>query len=292
MRWSGHEAHRPEVAGEGRLHEVGVGHGAVALHTPARAPGVAYDEALTGVIVAYRDDGVPTDHGLRRRRQRHHARLRHLLALEAVVNGEAEDHREAGGDAALDLHQVLQHALILDGPVLQRVAVALRGRLFRKLRRIVRPLALGAYALFSDALDAVADAGARVGARGALYRPLVVVDEEARGGEAGRQLLFELVELKGAGDGVGRATAELPLVVDGRTLGAQVGAARQRDQDGRWRGVEIVAVVWLVGNPTVAGGLARHSDTFLSHYLPARRSAGGPVSSTTPDTAIVRRSTV
>ena len=47
---------------------------------------------------------------------------------------------------------------------------------------------------------------------------LVEIDEEAGWGELGLALLF-LVEFDGSGDGVGGATAELALVVDGGAAG-------------------------------------------------------------------------
>jgi hypothetical protein len=67
-----------------------------------------------------------------------------------------------------------------------------------------------------------------------------------------RELLFHLVELDGAADGIGGATSELALIVDGRALFAQINPGRQGAQKGRLRGVKIIALVGDVGDPAVA----------------------------------------
>ena len=70
--------------------------------------------------------------------------------------------------------------------------------------------------------DAIADLRAAVGRDAAFDLALVVVDEQAGGHEILEALLQQL-ELEGGRDGVGGAGADLPLVVDGGTAGAQVG---------------------------------------------------------------------
>ena len=59
----------------------------------------------------------------------------------------------------------------------------------------------------------------------------VVIDEKPGGGE-GRLLLLDLVELNGAGDGVGGTASELALIVHWRTSRPQVDALRQRQSYG------------------------------------------------------------
>jgi hypothetical protein len=81
-----------------------------------------------------------------------------------------------------------------------------------------------------------------------------------------RELLFHLVELDGAGDGVGGATAELALIVNGRAFFSQVDLGRQGAKEGGWRGVKKIALIGDIGDPPVAldfsgpsrtGGLSR-----------------------------------
>src|SRR5881396_2746099 len=99
-------ANRPEVAGEHRagLGQVGIGHGEIALHTPAGSPGIAHGEPLRRVVVADREDRVAAEDLLAGPRHRDLAGLRYLLTLEAVVDGEAKDEGIAVGEAGF--HQV------------------------------------------------------------------------------------------------------------------------------------------------------------------------------------------
>ena len=55
---------------------------------------------------------------------------------------------------------------------------------------------------------------------------LVVIDEETRWDEDLRELLFHLVELDGAANGIGGATSQLALIVNGRALFAQIDPGR------------------------------------------------------------------
>src|SRR3954453_19952973 len=100
-----HRADRPEVAREGGLDEIGIGEGKVALLPPAGSPGVADQEALGLLVVADGQDGVPAELSLVGNRHRRVAGLGDLLALEALVDDEAEDEREARRQAALELAQ-------------------------------------------------------------------------------------------------------------------------------------------------------------------------------------------
>lgn len=106
-----------------------------------------------------------------------------------------------------------------------------------------------------DARDAVADLRARVRRDVAFDLALVVVDEEPAGHEV-RELLPQQLELEGAGDGVGGAGADLPLVVDAGAAGAQVGAGRQVVGYGLGGREHEIAGVGEVGLPAIAGDAA------------------------------------
>jgi hypothetical protein len=69
----------------------------------------------------------------------------------------------------------------------------------------------------ADAFDAVADLRAAVRSDRVFDGAFVVINEQARRREIG-QLLLQPVELDGAGDGIGGATAELALVINRRAL--------------------------------------------------------------------------
>jgi hypothetical protein len=61
-----------------------------------------------------------------------------------------------------------------------------------------------------------------------------------------------------AGHGVGRATAQLPLIIGRRTLCVLIGACWRRAGRFHRCHVKMVAMVRRVGNPSVPGGLAVH----------------------------------
>src|SRR3954470_504517 len=161
-RKSAHRAHGPEVAREGRLGEVGVGQREVSLLAPAGSPRVAHDEALLRLLVAHGQHGVAAELLLARVWHGSVAALGHVGGLEAVVDHEAEDEREALGEAALELAECLCEPLVADRDVLGSVRVALLARLFTELVDVVGPLLLGAGALLGHALHPVADLGAAV----------------------------------------------------------------------------------------------------------------------------------
>src|SRR5207253_1925544 len=71
---------------------------------------------------------------------------------------------------------------------------------------------------------------------------LVVVDEKRRRHEYG-ELLLHALELDRPGDRVGRAAAQLALVVDRRAPAAQVGPRREGGEELGRRGVQVVALV-------------------------------------------------
>src|SRR6266550_6435812 len=90
----------------------------------------------------------------------------------------------------------------------------------------IRPHRLGTGPLFGDGLDPVAEHGAGVGVDGAFDDALVVIDEETRWDEDLRELLFYLVELDGAANGIARATSQLALIVNRRAMRAQIDPGR------------------------------------------------------------------
>src|SRR2546429_4750786 len=79
----------------------------------------------------------------------------------------------------------------------------------------IRPHWLGTGTFFGHGLDPVAEHGAGVGA---FDDALVVIDEETRGNEDLRELLFHLVELDGAPNGIGGATSQPVPIRNGPAL--------------------------------------------------------------------------
>ncbi len=79
------------------VQEIEVRHGAVTGHSPIGSPGIADDESLLAVVVADCANGVPAEHRFTGAWHRHNAGSRDLLALKALVGGEAEDEGVAAG---------------------------------------------------------------------------------------------------------------------------------------------------------------------------------------------------
>src|SRR5437762_7230696 len=110
--------------------------------------------------------------------------------------------------------------------MLRSFRVAGSGRFGFESGNKIRPYWLGTGTLFGHGLDPVAEHGAGVGIDGAFDDALVVVDKETRRDEDLRQLLFHLVELDGATDGIARATSQLALIVNRRALRTQIDPGR------------------------------------------------------------------
>src|SRR6266550_7617281 len=136
--------------------------------------------------------------------------------------------------------------------MLRPFRVAGTGRFGFEPRNKIRPHWLGTGTLFGHGLYPVAEHGAGVGVDGAFDDALVVIDEETRGNEDLRELLFDLIELDGAPNGIGGATSQLALIVNGRALFAQIDPGRKGAEKGRGRGVKIIALVRNVRDPAVA----------------------------------------
>ena len=119
---------------------------------------------------------------------------------------------------------------MLDGVIVAVLRGLLRGQMSRRERAvgegwrpIVGPFGFGAISLCGDAFDAIANLSARVAPDCAFHRPLIVINEKARRLE-NRQTLLHHVEFESRRDGVRRAAADLPLVVDLRTLRPKIDA--------------------------------------------------------------------
>src|SRR5690349_7321048 len=110
--------------------------------------------------------------------------------------------------------------------MLRPFRVAGSGRFAFEPGNEIWPHRLGTGALFCYGLDPVAEHGAGVGIDGAFDDALVVVDKETRWNEDLREPLFHLVELDGAADGIGGATSQLALIVNGRAFRAQIDPGR------------------------------------------------------------------
>src|SRR6476646_12052601 len=87
---SAHGADRPEVRRQVAFGEVRVRHGEVAAHTPARAPGIAYQESLGGVVVSDGQYGVNAEDLFVRSGQGDDPGMADLVAFEALVDCEPE----------------------------------------------------------------------------------------------------------------------------------------------------------------------------------------------------------
>ena len=149
--------------------------------------------------------------------------------------------------------------------MLLRLRVALRRGLRRELREDVRPHRLGAHALIRERLHPVAQLRAAVLVHRALDDALVVVDEQPRRDEV-RLLLLEQLELERAADRIRGARAELPLIVDGRHLRAQIDGGWQRGRGAPRNAKREVALVGKIRNPSESldRELARHRHLLLS----------------------------
>jgi hypothetical protein len=188
------------------------------------------------------------------------ARLRHggvtgagdRVTLEAFVNGEPEDERITGGEASLHLGEGLNQSLITDGGVFCRLGIRSRRRFGFELTYTIWPHRLGTGALFGYGLDPVTEHGAGIGVNRAFDDAFVVVNEETRGDKDLGKLLFHLVELDSAGDGVGGARSELALVVNGRAFCAEIDLGRKGAQECWGRGVKVIALIGDIGDPAVA----------------------------------------
>src|SRR5205085_3486577 len=240
---------------------------------PIGAPGIAHQKSPVSIVIAHCEDGMPAYRLFARARHRNLAGARHLFALEAFIDGEAEDKRIARWETALELVQRRHQSAVAHGLVLGGRLKSLDRRLLGEFGDIVWPNLLSAHALMGNALDAVANLRAGIDADGALDHSLIVVDEKTRGDEVGRELLFLAVELDGARNRVSGAAAELPLVIRvSFEMRPQIDRPRQRPEDRRRRGIEMVARIRQVGDPAEFSYLIWHCQPPLRTPLVPRRA--------------------
>jgi hypothetical protein len=239
---------------------------------PFCSPAISAEEPAVGHIVADGADGVTAKNGFAGFRHVGVTCARDGIGFKTFVDGEPEDERITRGEAALHLREGLNQALITHRGMLSRLGITgSRGFGVKPINKI-RPHRLGTGPLFSHSLNPVAEHGAGIGIHRAFDDALVVVDEETRRQKNLREFLFHLIELDGAGDGVGSATAELALVVNGRALFAQIDLRWKGAKEGGRRGVKEIALIGNIGDPAVALDFSDPSRTGGSD---ARRAGRG-----------------
>lgn len=211
----------PNVLSQLRIGDVGIRHVEVALVTPTFAPRIPHNEALLEVVIAHSGHGVAATHLVPWLRHDHVPRLGHV-AGEAGQHSEAENEGIAVLDASLQLIQLLRDLGVAhDFALLGQVVATLVGLLLEEVMLVVvLPLFLGANAQLLHNFDAITDHGACVPVHTALHIPFVVVDEETAGREICEVciILHHLLvqgEVKGGGQGIGRAASQVSLIEDG-----------------------------------------------------------------------------
>src|SRR3954452_3019385 len=178
--WLGNPPQGPEVPRQIGRGEEGVRDGAVAAITPSGAPRVAEGEDAARVIVADSEDRVAAAQPVAARRQRDHAGAAGRPVRHAAMHRHRHDERKALGEAGAELRDRAADAVVGDGVVPKRGAVARRARLTPEAARLVRPLALGARTDLGDRPITVAQLHRTVRADDAAEHALVVVDEQSR----------------------------------------------------------------------------------------------------------------
>src|SRR5579862_1931130 len=143
--------------------------------------------------------------------------LRYGGAFKAVVHGESKDERIARCQTTFELAQRAVHPLIRRYLVLSGICKCTRGWLVGKLGDVVGPVRLRWSAQLSDDFHAIANLGSAVGVYCMFEDSFVVINEQPRRGKP-IQVLLHLLELNSPGNGVSGATAQLSLVINGRTL--------------------------------------------------------------------------
>src|SRR5664279_4496284 len=113
---------------------------------------------------------------------------------------------------------------------------------------VIRPIALRRSAQSCDTLHTVADLRARVRIDRALHAALVVIDKKSRRREFLHVRLL-LIEFNGSANGICRTAAELALVVDRRTLRAQVNTHWSVALEWRRRSIHEIPLIGEIWNP-------------------------------------------
>src|SRR5437899_4795254 len=244
-------AEGPEVVCQVVVRDVVVRHREITLDAPVRAPRVADEYTLGGVVVTHGYHRVAPELFFAGLRQVQLAGLGNFLGLERLINRETEDERVTFGEALAHLLQT-DDAMIRGNLMIGRLFVARGRRFLGELRNLVWPLLFTAHTKLDERFDAVANHRARVVIDRAFHRAFVVVNEQpAQIGDRVTGFLFK--EFQVANQSVGRATAKLPLIFHRRTACAQIHLWRQflrRRGDGS---VEFVPIIGPVGHPPVPG---------------------------------------
>ena len=267
------------------VHHVAVGDVAVALVAPAGPPRVANDEHLVRIGVADAEHRVRAVRLARRLDCRRHGdEAGALLAIEGVEEPDAEDDGVARGESALPRVEIDGDELGVLDDELRRFFVRLAVRLVVDLLRIEGPCLLGAGAVLLEAVDHVLERRALILDLVALELARVVVDEHAADvvGLLAEVALDEV--LVGARRGVGGAAVRLPLVLDGRHVGAEVHlrgqpgdarAGRRVAPRGCGRGLVAIAAHGE-GRPVGAHEFLAHGRTLAESAPPWERPPRAP----------------
>lgn len=146
------------------------------------------------------------------------------------------------GEAVAHRIELDRHAPRLVDRVVRRRGVGLFPRLAQHLLDVVGPQILGASALGLEGLDAEVEVGATVLVGLAVEVALVVVDEQARNvDEVAARSLLQVLER--ASQRVGRAAADVALILDRRHVSAQVDEVRHAERRVVVRPVVLVVAV-------------------------------------------------
>src|SRR5205823_5285527 len=190
-----------------------------------------------------------------------HARPGDLRALEAVVNGKAKNEWKTVCETAFHLRKRPVNSLITRRAEFVCIFVTGRRRFLPRLGAgrpeigvwiggsiVVGPLGFRASALFSDTFYAVANLRAVIERHAALNASLVVIDEETRWDEVAQFLLLA-IELDGRCDCVGGARTDFSLIINFRTVSAQIGLGGKHAQLCQRCGIKMIAVIGKVRHP-------------------------------------------
>src|SRR5262249_27016332 len=99
--------------------------------------------------------------------------------------------------------------------------------------------------------------------------------EEPRRHEVGLGALLPAVELDRRRDGIGRAAPKLSLVIDRGALRPKVDACRECRQVHDGSGVQVIAIIGKIGDPSIALNLVAHGS---SKVLLDKRGAASTLS--------------
>src|SRR5882672_3780928 len=120
------------------------------------------------------------------------------------------------------------------------------GRIGRSI--VVSPLGFRACALFGDTLYSVANLRSVIQRYAAFDASLVIINEETRRNKVAQFLLLA-IELDGRGDCVGGARTDFSLIINFRTVSAQIGSSGKHAQLCQRRGIKMIPVIGKIRHP-------------------------------------------